>query len=86
MFFFISEEGAVSGCQFRDGLPHIPLDSTNANLLRARVTAIIGAVNAQLRTDEQRLKNKNSNDVLDRLEKLIEEKKKAYPEWLSSPK
>jgi len=48
--------------------------------------AIIGAVNAQLRTDEQRLKNKNSNDVLDRLEKLIEEKKKAYPEWLSSPK
>ena len=29
---------------------------------------------------------KTSNDVLDRLEKIIEQKKKAHPEWLLPPK
>jgi hypothetical protein len=60
----------------------VPLDPTDGNLVRSQVTAALGAINAQLRADEHQLRRKTSGDVLDRLEKLIEEKKKAYPEWL----
>jgi hypothetical protein len=64
----------------------VPLDPTDGNLVRSQVTAALGAINAQLRADEHQLRRKTPGDVLDRLEKLIEEKKKEYPEWLSSPK
>jgi hypothetical protein len=40
---------------------------------RSQVTAAIGAVNAQLRADEQRLRRKTQGDTLERLLKLIEE-------------
>jgi hypothetical protein len=58
----------------------LPLDPTDGNLIRSQVTAAIGAVNAQLRADEHQLRRKTSSDVLDRLQKLIEEKKKQYPQ------
>jgi hypothetical protein len=54
----------------------VPLDPTDGNLVRSQVTAAIGAINAQLRADEQRLKAKASGDVLERLLKIIEEEKK----------
>jgi len=56
-----------------------PLDISDGNLVRAQVTAAIGAVNAQLRADEQQLRTKKTGDVLDRLAKLIEEETKKLP-------
>jgi hypothetical protein len=52
-----------------------PLDVTDASLTRSQVTAAIGAVNAQLRADEQRLRAKVQGDVLERLLKIIAEEK-----------
>jgi hypothetical protein len=54
----------------------VPLDPTDGNLVRSQVTAAIGAINAQLRADEQRLKRKAQGDVFERLLKIIEEQKK----------
>jgi hypothetical protein len=48
-------------------------------LVRSQVTAAIGAINAQLRADEQRLRRKPQGDVLARLLKLVEEEKKKLP-------
>jgi hypothetical protein len=56
-----------------------PLDITDGNLVRSQVTAAIGAINAQLRADEQRLRRKPQGDVLARLLKLVEEEKKKLP-------
>jgi hypothetical protein len=56
-----------------------PLDPTDGNLTRSQVTAAIGAINAQLRADEQQLRRKRTGDVMDRLLKLIEEEKKKLP-------
>ena len=57
----------------------IPVDPTDGNLTRSQVTAAIGAVNAQLRADEQQLRRKTTGDVLQRLIKIIEEEKKKLP-------
>ena len=57
----------------------VPLDPTDGNLVRSQVTAAIGAINAQLRADEQRLRRKAQGDVLERLIKIIEEEKKKLP-------
>jgi hypothetical protein len=57
----------------------VPLDPTDGNLVRSQVTAAIGAINAQLRADEQRLKRKAQGDVFERLLKIIVKEKK----WLS---
>ena len=57
----------------------VPLDPTDGNLVRSQVTAAIGAVNAQLRADEQQLRRKTQGDVLQRLIKIIEEEKKKLP-------
>jgi hypothetical protein len=59
------------------GLLRLPLDPTNAGLLRAQVTASLGSIQAQLRADEQQLRRKTQGDVLQRLIKIIEEEKKA---------
>jgi len=53
-----------------------PLDPTDGNSMRSQVTAALGVVNCQLRADEQRLKAKESSDVLGRLLKLMAEEKK----------
>jgi hypothetical protein len=58
----------------------VPLDPTDGNLVRSQVTAALGAVNAQLRADEQQLRRKTQGDVLQRLIKIIEEEKKAHPD------
>jgi predicted lipid-binding transport protein (Tim44 family) len=64
----------------------LPLDPTDGNLIRSQVTAAIGAVNAQLRADEQQLKRKRTGDVFERLLKIIEQEKKARPEcYLAVP-
>ena len=57
----------------------VPLDPTDGNLVRSQVTAAIGAVNAQLRADEQQLRRKRTGDVMDRLLKLIAEEEKKLP-------
>jgi hypothetical protein len=57
----------------------MPLDETNGNLLRAKVMASLGAIQAQIRADEHQLRRKTASDVLDRLEKLIEEQQKLIP-------
>jgi len=54
----------------------MPLDITDASLVRSQVTAAIGAVNAQLRADEQRLKAKVQGDVLERLLKAMGEQRR----------
>ena len=64
----------------------VPLDPTDGNLIRSQVTAAIGAVNAQLRADEQQLKRKTQGDVLDRLFKLMEEEKKIEEQKKQPPK
>src|SRR5262249_54044467 len=53
-----------------------PLDITDASLVRSQVTAAIGAVNAQLRADEQRLKAKVQGDVQERLLKAMGEQRR----------
>jgi hypothetical protein len=58
----------------------IPVDPTDGNLTRSQVTAAIGAVNAQLRADEQQLRRKRTGDVFERLLKVIEEQKKIIEE------
>jgi hypothetical protein len=58
----------------------VPLDPTDGNLVRSQVTAAIGAINAQLRADEQQLRRKRTGDVLERLLKIIEQERKAHPE------
>jgi hypothetical protein len=58
----------------------VPLDPTDGNLVRSQVTAAIGAVNAQLRADEQQLRRKRTGDVLARLLKIIEKEKKIIEE------
>jgi hypothetical protein len=57
----------------------LPLDETNGNLLRTKVTAALGAINSQLRADEQQLKRKTSGDVLDRLEAALKRLEKTVP-------
>ena len=57
-------------------LLRLPTDRADGNLLRAQVTAAGIAVNAQLRADEQRLREKVQGDVLERLLKAIAEEKK----------
>jgi hypothetical protein len=52
-----------------------PLDPTDASRTRNQITAAIGAVNAQLRADEHRLKAKVRGDVLERLLKIIAEER-----------
>ena len=64
----------------------VPLDITDGNLVRSQVTAAIGAINAQLRADEQQLRRKRTGDVFERLLKIIEQEKKAHPEcYLAVP-
>ena len=58
----------------------IPVDPTDGNLTRSQVTAAIGAVNAQLRADEQQLRRKRTGDVFERLLKVIEKQKKILEE------
>src|SRR5262249_34754060 len=58
----------------------IPVDPTDGNLTRSQVTAAIGAVNAQLRADEQQLRRKRTGDVFERLLKVIEKEKKIIEE------
>jgi hypothetical protein len=64
----------------------VPLDPTDGNLVRSQVTAAIGAVNAQLRADEQQLRRKRTGDVFARLLKIIEEEKKIIEEKKQPPK
>src|SRR5262245_5463236 len=53
-----------------------PFDASDGVLTRNKVTAAGIAVNAQLRADEQQLRQKRSGDVMDRLLKIIEEEEK----------
>src|SRR5262249_16149689 len=55
------------------------LGLTGGHLVRWEGTAAIGAINAQLRADEQQLRRKRTGDVLERLLKIIEEEKKKIP-------
>ena len=52
-----------------------PLNVMDASLTRSTATAAIGAVNAQLHADEQRLHAKVGSDVLERLLKTINEER-----------
>ena len=69
------EEVTRLGLRKLERLLRVPLDLTDASLTRSQVTAAIGAVNAQLRADEQKLRAKASGDVLERLLKTIEEER-----------
>ena len=57
-----------------------PFDASNGVLTRNKVTAAGIAVTAQLRADQQRLRTKQTGDVLARLLKIIEEEKKIIKE------
>ena len=70
------EEVTRLGLKKLEKVLRTPLDTTDSNLTRSQVTAALGAVNAQLRPDEQRLKAKVQGDVLERLLRLMAEEKK----------
>jgi hypothetical protein len=53
----------------------LPTDRMDGNLLRAQTAAAGIAVNAQLRADETRLRQKTEGDTLDRLLRAIEAEK-----------
>ena len=57
----------------------LPLDETNGNLLRAKVTASLGVLQSQLRADTSRMRVRVAGDVLSRLEKLVREQSKLLP-------
>jgi hypothetical protein len=67
------EEVTRLGLKKLEKILRAPLDPTDGNLTRSQVTAAIGAINAQLRADEQQLRRKAKGDTLARLIKLIEE-------------
>jgi hypothetical protein len=69
------EEVTVLGLRKLKRILRLPTDRADGNLLRAQVTAALGAINAQLRADEARLKAKPQGDVLERLLKTIEEER-----------
>jgi hypothetical protein len=57
----------------------LPTDSENGNVLRAQ-TAVAGhAIQTQLRADETRLKVRQSNDVMERLLKIVREQRRKIP-------
>jgi len=58
----------------------LPTDRTDGNILRAQTSAAATAINAQLRADEARLRQKSEGDVLDRLLKAIGKEKKRRKE------
>jgi hypothetical protein len=58
-----------------DQILRIPTDRGDGNLLRAQTAAAGITVNAQLRADETRLRQKVRGDVLERLLKIIAEEK-----------
>jgi hypothetical protein len=62
-----------------DQILRLPTDRGDGNLLRAQTAAAGIAVNAQLRADETRLRQKTQGDVLERLGKLIEQERKKLP-------
>jgi hypothetical protein len=83
----VLERVTLLGLKKLEKVLRVPLDPTDGNLIRSQVTAAIGAVNAQLRADEQQLKRKTQGDVFERLlkiiekqKKIMEEEKKAHPE------
>jgi hypothetical protein len=63
------------GLKKLDQILELPTDPNDGNVLRAQTTAAGIAVNAQLRTDEIRLRQKVQGDVLERLLGLIEKKR-----------
>jgi hypothetical protein len=89
----VLERVTLLGLKKLEKVLRVPLDPTDGNLIRSQVTAAIGAVNAQLRADEQQLKRKTQGDVFERLlkiiekqKKIMEEEKKAHPErYLAVP-
>jgi hypothetical protein len=70
------EEVTRLGLKKLEKVLRAPLDVTDGNLVRSQVTAALGAVNAQLRADEQRLKAKVQGDVLERLLRVMAEERK----------
>ena len=70
------EEATRLGLKTLARVLRAPLDVTDSNLTRSQVTAAIGAVNALLRADEQRLKAKVQGDVLERLLRVMAEERK----------
>ena len=73
------EEVTRLALQKLDQILRLPTDRGDGNLLRAQTAAAGIAVNAQLRADETRLRQKTRGDVLERLSKLIEEERKKLP-------
>ena len=70
------EEATRLGLKTLARVLRAPLDVTDSNLTRSQVTTAIGAVNALLRADEQRLKAKVQGDVLERLLRVMAEERK----------
>ena len=68
------EEATRLGLKTLARVLRAPLDVTDSNLTRSQ--AAIGAVNALLRADEQRLKAKVQGDVLERLLRVMAEELK----------
>jgi hypothetical protein len=58
----------------------LPTDRTDGNVLRAQTSAAATAINAQLRADEARLRQKSEGDILDRLLKTVEAEKRRLAE------
>jgi hypothetical protein len=73
------EEVTRLALQKLDQILRLPTDRGDGNLLRAQTAAAGIAVNAQLRADETRLRQKQRGDVLERLAELIEQEKKLLP-------
>jgi len=57
----------------------VPLDVNNQGLLRAHVTASLGAAQLQLRANDAELRRSQTNDVIKKLDKLIAEQSKLIP-------
>jgi hypothetical protein len=60
----VLERVTLLGLKKLEKVLRVPLDPTDGNLIRSQVTAAIGAVNAQLRADEQQLKRKTQGDCV----------------------
>jgi hypothetical protein len=65
------------GLQKLEQILRIPTDRRDGNLMRAQTAAATAAVNAQLRTDETRLRKHQSSDMLPKLLELIKQERAA---------
>ena len=73
------EKGSRESVRWARAVLRWPLDVENGNLCRMQGTAANLLMGTQVRVDQARLRAQQSNDILDRLEKLLRKTERSIP-------